>query len=60
MGVATTAIFWGMEYTFWTIWQTDLMRETGAIIGLAIGYVTKYQLDKRFVFTDSALAKGAA
>ena len=60
MGVATTAIFWGMEYSFWAIWQTDAMRELGAVIGLAIGYVTKYQLDKRFVFTDSALAKGAA
>lgn len=60
MGVATTAIFWGMEYGFWAIWQTDLMRELGAVIGLAIGYVTKYQLDKRFVFTDSALAKGVA
>ncbi|MEL7013152.1 MAG: GtrA family protein, partial [Pseudomonadota bacterium] len=31
-------------------WRTDLMRELGAVIGLTIGYVTKYQLDKRFVF----------
>lgn len=56
MGLITTAIFWGTETTFWLIWQTDLMRELGAIIGLSIGYVTKYQLDRRYVFTDSLTA----
>lgn len=56
MGVATTAIFWGTETAFWLIWQTDLMREAGAIIGLSVGYVVKYQLDRRFVFTDAVLA----
>lgn len=55
MGLITTAIFWGTETAFWLIWQTDLMREFGAIIGLSIGYVTKYQLDRRYVFTDSRL-----
>ncbi|MEM6409715.1 MAG: GtrA family protein [Pseudomonadota bacterium] len=50
MGLVTTAIFWGTETLFWSIWRTDLMRELGAVIGLTIGYVTKYQLDKRFVF----------
>jgi len=53
MGVATTIIFWGTEYGFWLIWQTDLMREMGAVIGLTIGYCTKYHLDKRFVFVAS-------
>jgi putative flippase GtrA len=55
MGVATTLIFWGMELGFWSIWKTDLMREAGAVLGLAIGYVVKYHLDKRFVF-DARLA----
>ena len=50
MGVFTTVIFWGTEVTFWSIWRTDLMRELGAVIGLAIGYTVKYHLDKRFVF----------
>ncbi len=50
MGVATTVIFWGMELGFWSIWKTDLMRELGAVLGLGIGYVVKYHLDKRFVF----------
>ena len=54
-GVFTTAIFWGMEYAFWAIWQTHLMREVGAVIGLSIGYIIKYQLDARFVFRRSAL-----
>ena len=52
MGVATTAIFWGMEYGFWVAWGTHAMRELGAVLGLAIGYVVKYQLDKRLVFTS--------
>jgi hypothetical protein len=29
------------------------MRELGAVIGLTIGYVVKYELDRRFVFTPS-------
>ena len=53
MGVFTTAIFWGSETAFWLIWHTDLMRELGAVLGLTTGYVIKYQLDSRFVFTDA-------
>ena len=56
MGVVTTAIFWGMETAFWMIWNTHAMREVGALVGLGIGYVTKYQLDRRYVFTDSQKA----
>lgn len=55
MGVVTTAIFWSTETAFWLIWQTDAMRELGAVIGLAIGYSVKYGLDRRFVFTDTML-----
>ena len=59
MGLVTTAIFWGTETAFWLVWQTDLMRETGAVIGLTVGYVVKYRLDRRFVFGPAGLA-GAA
>ena len=52
MGVFTTAIFWSTETAFWLIWQTDIMRELGAILGLSVGYVVNYNLDRRFVFTD--------
>lgn len=55
MGLITTAIFWSMESAFWVIWKTDMMRELGAVIGLTIGYVAKYQLDRRYVFPDSRL-----
>lgn len=50
-GVLTTAIFWGFEFGFDAFFDTKLMRYVGAIIGLTIGYVLKYHLDRRFVFT---------
>ncbi|MDF2234593.1 GtrA family protein [Albimonas sp. CAU 1670] len=53
MGVATTAIFWGSEALAWWLWRSDLARETGAVLGLMVGYVAKYQFDRRFVFTPS-------
>jgi len=56
MGLITTAIFWGTETVFWLIWQTGLMRELGAILGLSVGYAVKYNLDQRFVFGDIRLA----
>ena len=50
MGLITTALFWGTETAFWLIWRSDAMREAGAVLGLTVGYVTKYRLDRRFVF----------
>jgi putative flippase GtrA len=50
MGVVTTVIFWGSETLFWLTWRTQLAREVGAILGLSIGYLAKYQLDRRYVF----------
>lgn len=49
-GIGTTLIFWGSETLFWLVWQTDFMREIGAVLGLTVGYVIKYQLDRRYVF----------
>ncbi|WP_420583939.1 GtrA family protein [Ruegeria sp.] len=54
MGIFTTCIFWGFETAFWVLWKTDIMRELGAVIGLSIGYVVKYNLDKRYVFSRRA------
>jgi putative flippase GtrA len=59
MGLVTTTIFWGAESAFWFIWHTEAMRETGAVLGLAVGYVVKYWLDRRFVFTDAVLHRDA-
>jgi putative flippase GtrA len=49
-GVVTTSIFWGFEFGFELLFATAPMRYCGAIIGLAIGYVSKYHLDRHFVF----------
>lgn len=54
MGVITTLIFWGTEYTFHFIYDTDFMRYLGGIIGLSIGFYVKYQLDKKYVFVNSS------
>ncbi|MBX4907836.1 MULTISPECIES: GtrA family protein [Rhizobium] len=48
--VLTTLIFWGFEITFWTVWKTELAKYTGGALGLAIGYISKYALDRKFVF----------
>lgn len=53
MGVFTTAIFWGVEYAFYLIFETATMRYMGGVIGLAIGFYVKYQLDKKYVFVSS-------
>ena len=49
-GVFTTMIFWTFEYTFYMIFDNELAKYIGAIIGLTIGYTVKYVLDKKFVF----------
>lgn len=55
MGLVTTIIFWGCEASFDWVFKTKSMRYLGAIIGLSIGYWTKYQLDKRYVFKQTDL-----
>jgi hypothetical protein len=54
MGLITTVVFWGFEFGFHAIFETREMRYLGGVIGLAIGYLTKYQLDKRYVFRSEA------
>ena len=54
MGVITTLIFWGTEYAFHLIYDTDFMRYLGGLIGLSIGFYVKYQLDKKYVFVNSS------
>lgn len=60
MGVVTTVIFWGTETLFWRLGGTQAAREAGALIGLSIGYFSKYHLDRRYVFTGAACPAGAA
>jgi len=50
MGVFTTIIFWGTEIGFDALSEDPNAKYLGAVIGLSIGYVIKYFLDKKYVF----------
>nr|WP_221301510.1 GtrA family protein [Pseudoxanthomonas broegbernensis] len=50
MGLATTAVFWGTELAFHLAFASDAMRYLGGVLGLVVGYVLKYRLDRRWVF----------
>ena len=50
MGVFTTLIFWGTEILFHMTLDSPAAKYVGGAVGLAIGYVVKYFLDKHFVF----------
>jgi len=50
MGVFTTFIFWSMELFFHYLFPSPNAKYLGAVIGLSIGYIIKYLLDKKFVF----------
>ena len=53
MGVFTTVIFWGFEIGFDKIFEYKEAKYLGGFLGLIIGYIVKYFLDKRFVFRES-------
>lgn len=50
LGIFTTLLFWCTEYAFQIIYESESMRYLGGTIGLSIGYIVKYQLDRKFVF----------
>jgi len=51
VGVVTTVIFWGTELLFDAVFHRfGNAKYFGAAIGLTIGYISKYFLDRRFVF----------
>lgn len=51
-GGFTTALFWSFELGFEFWFGTRFARYCGAVIGLSLGYVVKYRLDKRYVFNS--------
>ena len=53
-GLLTTALFWATEIAFDTLWRHELAKYAGAALGLSVGYLLKYRLDKRFVFAGGA------
>lgn len=50
MGVFTTIIFWGTEIVFDALSTHPNAKYIGAIVGLTIGYIIKYFLDRKYVF----------
>jgi putative flippase GtrA len=56
-GVFTTLLFWAVELAFHYIFQTAFMTNAGAVIGLCIGYVIKYNLDKHVTFAAESEAR---
>ncbi len=52
MGVFTTIIFWGTEIAFDYLFTNPNAKYLGAIIGLSVGYVIKYYLDKNYIFVN--------
>lgn len=52
MSIFTTTIFWAFELGFQSFYGTKEMQYLGGVIGLALGYLAKYQLDKKYVFRD--------
>lgn len=55
MGIVTTLLFWGVEAAFWHVGRSEMARESGAALGLGLGYLLKYHLDRRFVFSAAAV-----
>ncbi|MCW3005128.1 MAG: hypothetical protein JWQ20_4426 [Conexibacter sp.] len=53
MGVLTTTIFWAVEFGFDALFHSAAMRYLGGAIGLAIGYLVKYHLDRKYVFVGN-------
>ncbi len=51
-GIFTTIIFWGTEIAFDTYFESESAKYIGAVIGLGIGYIAKYFLDKKYVFRE--------
>ena len=50
VSVFTVLIFWCTEYAFHVIFGNEAMRYLGGAIGLAISFIAKYRLDRKFVF----------
>ena len=49
-GIFTTFIFWTLELVFHYFFHIKYMKYLGAVLGLTIGYIVKYHLDKNIVF----------
>lgn len=53
MGLFTTVPFVLSEMAFDYFFDNEVAKYIGAIVGLTIGYISKYILDKKFVFRSA-------
>ncbi|WP_291323388.1 GtrA family protein [Desulfonatronospira sp.] len=53
MGTMTTLIFWATEIGFYHLFDFQHAKYVGGALGLTIGYILKYRLDKKWVFRTS-------
>lgn len=60
MSVITTGLFWSVEFGFQHLFRTDAMRYLGGVLGLTLGFLLKYRLDRRYVFVGVATDAGTA
>lgn len=51
--VVTTIVFWGFEIGADLLFDSPVAKYIGAAIGLTIGYVAKYWLDRSFTFSSA-------
>lgn len=51
--VVTTLVFWVFELGALVIFGTQSAQFVGGAVGLSIGYLVKYQLDKRYTFVTT-------
>ena len=49
-GACLAPIVWIVEVMFLNIFGTVFMRDIGALLGIALAYFIKYEMDKRYVF----------
>lgn len=56
MSIVTTAIFWSSEFAGGALSGSETGRYIGGALGLLVGYIAKYQLDRRFVFRTTGRA----
>lgn len=54
-GIITTILFWSIEILFHFLFLNPNSKYIGGILGLSLGYFTKYHLDKKFVFKEKLL-----
>ena len=50
IGACITPIIWVVEVIFLNIFGTVFMRDVGALLGIALAYYIKFEMDKRYVF----------